>query len=236
MSWATKWHSFLYDRSPPGRTLEAAQARWKDRTDCARGTRTLAQMPRYVAELRALFQEFRPQRVLEIGCGDGTLFAELGFHETRYRGVDFSPAMLCAFRSRFPNVDVVETDGSSYNDEQTYDLIFSNEVVQNFDPKMLEQHLSAARRMLAPEGRLIIASVLWRARRREYCSGKYDADATAMQKIRSHLRVLLGMWIVGPWWYDPSQFKALARRHGLKMEVFGSMVCMYRFHAVFQLR
>ena len=235
-SWAAKWHSFLYDRTPPGRTLEASRARWKDRTDPARGVRTLTQMPRYAAELRALYQEYEPQRVLEIGCGDGALFTQLGFHKLKYRGVDFSPAMLRTFKSRFPAADVVEADGSSYEDDQTYDLIFSNEVVQCFDPVMLERHLAAARRMLATDGRLIIASALWTERKWEYCSGQYDAHPAVMERIKRHLRVLFRMRLVGEWWYSPSQFKALGRGHGLEPEVFGSMVCMYRFHAVFQRR
>ena len=235
-SWAEKWHSFLYDRTPPGRTLEASRARWKDRTDPARGVRTLTQMPRYAAELRALYQEYEPRRVLEIGCGDGALFTQLGFDELKYRGVDFSPAMLRTFKSRFPAADVIEAEGSSYEDEQTYDLIFSNEVVQSFDPEMLERHLAAARGMLAPYGRLVIASALWMERRWEYCSGKYDAHAAIMESVKRHLRVLLRMRLVGKWWYSPSQFEALGRRHGLKLEIFGSMVCLYRFHSVFEPR
>jgi SAM-dependent methyltransferase len=231
----SKWHSFVHDRVPPGRTMETHRARWRDQTDPARWARTLTQMPQYAAELRVLLEEVELQRVLEIGCGDGALFAELGFDESKYRGVDFSPAMLRRFRSLFPNSHLVEADGSTYEDRQTYDLIFSNEVVQNFDLAMLESHIALARKMLAPEGRLIIGSVLWRRRRWEYCSAKFDTNLPTAASIKRHLRVLLRMRLLGAW-YNPPEIEALGGRHGFEVEIFGSMVCMYRFHAVLRPR
>jgi cyclopropane fatty-acyl-phospholipid synthase-like methyltransferase len=180
-----------------------------------------------------LFSDYEAQRVLEIGCGEGALFAELGFDRAHYRGVDFSPAMLRVFKSRFPNADLVTADGSTYKDEEKYDLIFSNGVAQYLDLEMLERHLSLARRMLAPRGRLIMGSVLWKERRGEYCAGNYDESVRTSESVRRHLRVLCGMKVLGAW-YNPREVEALGRRHGFAVEIFGSMVCLYRFHAVLQ--
>jgi hypothetical protein len=140
----------------------------------------------------------------------------------------------CAGSDRFFPI-LVEADGSTYEDRQTYDLIFSNEVVQNFDLAMLESHIALARKMLAPEGRLIIGSVLWRRRRWEYCSAKFDTNLPTAASIKRHLRVLLRMRLLGAW-YNPPEIEALGGRHGFEVEIFGSMVCMYRFHAVLRPR
>jgi SAM-dependent methyltransferase len=235
MTVVAKLRSFLYDRTLPGRTLETWWADWKDATYPQHEQRTLYYLSKYVAELRVLLQDCGIRRVLEIGCGDGKLFAELGFDKCRYRGVDFSPSMLRIFRKRFPDVDVVEADGSSYEDDQQYDLIFSNGVIQYFDRSMLNCHVAAARRMLGPKGRLVLASALWRRRRHGYCSGEYEGEMPLSRIVMRHLRVPLGMKLLGTW-YDPAEIEAIGQRHGFAVEILGSMVCLYRFHTVLRWR
>ncbi len=51
-------------------------------------------------ELKDLYSSKHPQRVLEIGCGDGNLFPYFGIPAGNYKGVDFTPQFIERFRSR----------------------------------------------------------------------------------------------------------------------------------------
>src|SRR5438045_7727855 len=70
------------------------------------------------------------KRVLELGCGTGSLFDPMGLGRAEsYRGVDFSEKMLAVFRATHPAVDLVCAGASRYVDGAKYELIFSSALV-----------------------------------------------------------------------------------------------------------
>src|SRR5213593_3794272 len=68
----------------------------------------------YASELKALFADQHLERVLELGCGDGALYAHWPFGNLHYRGIDFSDSMLDRFREQFPSVQLSCEAAQSY--------------------------------------------------------------------------------------------------------------------------
>jgi SAM-dependent methyltransferase len=183
-------------------------------------------------ELSLVVGDLAEKRVLELGCGSGSLFSTIGFDEAiSYRGVDFSDSMLAAFRASYPSVDTVTADASSYCDGAKYDVIFSNAVVQYFDRRMLRDHIANAHRMLASGGKLIVGSVPWRGARASFHLQSY-APPGGRRFIRA-LAVLgrsyFGIDPIGHW-HSYRDFHLAARAHGLTATIFGCVQYPYRFH------
>jgi len=191
----------------------------------------------YAQELVMLFDSRGPQSVLELGCGNGALFRHLGFAVCgRYRGVDFSTSMLQVFEADYPGVDVVQADADSYMDDKKYDLIFSSEFVQYLTMKGFDRSIANAKRMLEPTGRIVCASVPWKALRRRYFSGECAANPSGGD-IRKTLRLMAGRLTskIGTW-YELADFIDTAQRHDLNVAFHGSFHYPYRFHAVLTAR
>lgn len=104
-----------------------------------------------------------PERILEVGCGEGHVTARLQrrFPGARVLGTDVSPAIIaearrlhpeCAFEVR--GIDQAALDGTRW------DLVVACEVFEHLD------HPARARSAVAAAGRLVFASVprepLWR--------------------------------------------------------------------------
>ena len=184
-------------------------------------------------ELRLLFGDRNAVSVLEIGCGNSCLFDLLEFSTLSYRGVDFGPQMLEAFRSNHPDFDLVEAEGSSYGDDSFYDLIFSRAVIQHFSWDRLDQHFRNAPSMMHAESLLICAAVPWRVLRPMYDRRVFSNSgrASAVRQVKSKILHMLGRDFMGHW-YEPEEISTLARKHGLVAQFHGSIASPYRFHAV----
>lgn len=183
-------------------------------------------------ELALVCGDAAGKRVLEFGCGTGTLFEVMGLQNAgSYRGVDFSEKMLAVFRATHPNVDLVCADASSYLDQSQYDLIFSNQMVQYFSPEMFGRYLGNARRMLAPGGRLVVGSVPWRGARNAFYLQAYNPDSRRglLRRLAVLARARVGIDQIGRW-YSYRECAELAQRHGLTVTYFGSLQFPYRFH------
>ena len=127
-------------------------------------------------------------------------------------------------------------DGSTYRDHERYDLIISNQVVQNFDRTMLRRYLANARGMMHSKSVLVHAAVPWKQRRRAFYTGACLAG-TRRRRVKGALVMLKAR--VTPdalgYWYDLSDFEALARETGMAVTFFGCMAYLYRFHVVMSL-
>lgn len=199
------------------------------------------QLPGYLTrhgkELRALFSDAAPKTVLDIGCGDGHLYAPLGFDQVEYRGVDFSPSMLECFRARYPGSDLVCCDGSAYRDERKYDLIISVGMIQFFDDRMMNQLLQNVRSMMRPDSTFVIACTPCKAHRAGYLLGQLAPPwhPSGRARILGWVRLLLRWRDPMGRWFNPSDLIALASQNGFSCEIFGSSEYLYRIHCVLRL-
>ena len=190
---------------------------WADKATTLNGREGDAFWRSQAGELKILYASEPPRRVLEIGCGDGSLFPYFGIPPANYKGVDFTPQFNAErFRSKQPSVRLECAEGASYIDRATmYDLILLNGIVQHFDPKMLEQHLQNARFMLQDGGQLIWGSIPQRRYRRLYDAGKWSGNgkASLLRLLRSWGRRLLGLDAMG-YWYESG--RSLGSRQGTR--------------------
>lgn len=218
MNLANRWHAY-----------------WNTQVQPHHRSDTTDHYAQYGAELRLLWFGAQPQKVLEIGCGNGALYSHLGFESADYTGVDYSQSMLDDFRRRQPALKLICGDGASYRDTQQYDLIFSNGVIQYFDGPMLRGHLQQALSMLQPGGRIVWASVPWRALKLEFYRGGALMGAARRRSVwRAQLMKWASSWkkLQMGYWYELDTIRDLAAEHNCSAQLFGSLHYLYRFHAV----
>lgn len=105
-------------------------------------------------------------RVLEIGCGTGTLTAMLAQRARHVTAIDAAPAMLAVAKGRLARQDLQERvtlqqmDAALIGDRfepGAFDLIVSTLVFSELPPDERSFVLETCARLLAPGGRLVIA-------------------------------------------------------------------------------
>ena len=92
------------------------------------------------------------EEILDLGCGDGALTQRLAETGAKVRGVDASPHMVAAARSRGLAVEEASAEALPHANA-TFDVVFSNAVlhwVRDQDAMMREVH-----RVLRPGGRFV---------------------------------------------------------------------------------
>jgi lipopolysaccharide exporter len=214
-------------------TVERFRQFWADKDTTLKGRDDDEFRRARADELKKLFPTQSPGRVLENGCGDGSLFPHFRIPVTDYNGVDFSPQFIERFHSREPAVRLECTEGASYLDQGTlYDLILLNDIVQHFELAMLEQHLRNARAMMRDNSLLIWVSIPNRLHRRQFDAGKWGGNGkpSLTRLIKSWAHRLVGPDAVG-YWYEPPEVAALARSIGFTC----SLSCRTCSHPVFML-
>jgi SAM-dependent methyltransferase len=211
-----RWHSYWADKATP------QYAREND-----------DHYHEYASELRLLFPDPAPARVLDLGCGNGSIYRHLGFDKSdRYVGVDFSRRMLDVFHEAFPGVELVHADGAAYRSADEFDLIFSSQVAQYWNRDQLDAHVDNAVTMLSVNGAIVISGIPWSRMRFAYARGDMTGGRrrslpVALLALTSELvRKRLGHW------YDLATVGELASKHGLRANFYGSIHYPYRFHAV----
>src|SRR5579872_5334291 len=214
-------------------TAERFRKFWADKKTPLHGSDSAEFYESLAVELKSLFPVEVRSKVLEIGCGDGRLFQYLGFPPDRYTGVDFSPTLLELFRARHPELQLCCAEGSSFVESRDkYRLIFSHGVVQHFDEEMLHRHFENAQRMMNEDSILVCASVLDKARRRQYEAGLHTKGTVSriVRMGKSNVCRLLGRDVMG-YWYSRDEFAKIANAHGFEASFTESRTFSYRFHA-----
>jgi len=185
-------------------------------------------------EIMVMLGDQTEASVLEIGCSNGSVFPYYGFNSARYTGVDFSPHLLEIFEARHPDVTTHRAEGSAFvQPGGKFDVIFSQSVIQYFDRKMLEDHISRASSMMHSQSVLLCASIPWKACRGLYRSGaaSWDIGPSFVRRLKAEVSVLLRGDSIGHW-YEPRDFVSIGARHGLSAQFYGCMTYPYRFHAL----
>lgn len=99
-----------------------------------------------------------PRRVLDVGCGAGTLVGELRRRGYDVWGVDAAPRMIEQCRSQFPEVEegrFAVDDATRLNQpDASFDLVTCFGVIDRLPPVQTTRELA---RVLRPEGTLLVA-------------------------------------------------------------------------------
>jgi SAM-dependent methyltransferase len=121
------------------------------------GEREIAGVLEYVESLDILQSR---RRVLDFGCGVGRLTQALCRHFDECCGVDIAPSMIQlaeeynSYGSRC-RYYVNDSDDLSLFEDNTFDFIYSNIVLQHMKPKYSKRYIKEFLRILAPEGVLV---------------------------------------------------------------------------------
>lgn len=108
-------------------------------------------VPRLGAPLLELLAPRAGERVLDLGCGDGTLSAALAERGCEVVGIDSSPAQVAAARAR--GIDAREGDAQALAFDAVFDAVFSNAAL-HWMPRQ-DLVLAGAARALRPGGRFV---------------------------------------------------------------------------------
>lgn len=141
------------------------------------------------------------ERVLDVGCGDGELTAQLHHARVRVVGVDSSRELLVAARAR--GLDVQWADARSLPFESEFDAVFSNATL-HWVPD-LGAAARSAHRALCPGGRFV---------------GEFGGHGN-IAAICAAFRALASKWglddLFMPWTYPtPDEFEAVLRGAGFE--------------------
>ncbi|MNI46783.1 Malonyl-[acyl-carrier protein] O-methyltransferase [compost metagenome] len=81
---------------------------------------------RFGQSLIEILQPHPGERILDWGCGTGDLAKDIAGYGAAVTGIDASPEMIAAARSKHPELDFVLADGQSYIADPPADAVFSN--------------------------------------------------------------------------------------------------------------
>ena len=210
---------------------------WADKADPLHRSTDALYLDKYSSELSILVENKVYNSVLDLGCGTGTFYERLKFDKaTHFVGVDFSQKMLSVFEQNFPDAKLVCANAAEYLDDGRYDLIFSNSMLQNFDIEMLRQHLENAKKMLSPDGVIVIASIPWKRLKFSYLSGEASATPKKAHFVKGLIGAITRSAADNGRWYTCKEIATLADNLNLTTEFFGSMHYPYRMHVILHNR
>ena len=102
----------------------------------------------------AILEKLAPvagERILDLGCGDGSLTERLIERGARVVGIDASPEMVAAARAR--GIDAQVMDATALTFENEFDAVFSNAVLHWIHDQ--DAVLTGVARALVPGGRFV---------------------------------------------------------------------------------
>ncbi len=144
------------------------------------------------------------ERVLDLGCGDGVLTAELKAAGADIVGVDSSVDFIAAARAK--GLDARLMDGQALAFENEFDAVFSNAALHWMTDA--ESVVKGAHRALKPGGRFVA----------EFGGhGNVAAIATAMRAVS--IRRGGDMTLAAPWYFpSPAVYSALLEANGFAVK------------------
>jgi SAM-dependent methyltransferase len=100
-------------------------------------------------------------RILEIGCGPGTIVRYLPPSE--YLGFDLSPSYIEQAKKRFPNANFVCERVSQFSlaKEQSFDVVLAFGIVHHLEDAEARQLFQIAHDALRPGGKLVTSDGVW---------------------------------------------------------------------------
>jgi SAM-dependent methyltransferase len=176
------------------------------RAGCDWDARRYAERARFVTELGmpviALLAPRPGERILDLGCGDGPLTAQLAALGCRVTGVDASPSMVSAARALGLDARVMDGEALAFDGE--FDAVFSNAALHWM--QRADAVIDGVWRALRPGGRFVA----------EFGGrGNVAAIAAALNAARARRRLPP----VEPWFNPgPAEYAARLEARGFRVE------------------
>jgi SAM-dependent methyltransferase len=184
----------------PARTHhdQGVTGRW----DPSEYARNASFVPVLGAPLLELLAATNEERVLDLGCGEGSLTQRVMDTGATVVGIDASPEMVAAAVAR--GVDARVGDATALTFEAEFDAVLSNAVLHWIADQ--DAVADGVRRALKPGGRFVA----------EF--GGFG-NVAAIGGVVSALRYRSGLALAQPWYYPtPEQHQDLLLRHGFAVE------------------
>lgn len=107
----------------------------------------------YGADVIEWLQPKGGERVLDVGCGTGTLANEIGGFGASITGIDASAEMIAKAKESFPQIDFTVADATNFQFAETFDAVFSNATLHWINEQ--EKALQCIYNCLRHEGRFV---------------------------------------------------------------------------------
>ena len=112
-------------------------------------------VPAFGAAAMDLIDAEAGARCLDLGCGNGTLTAELAASGLDVVGMDASPEMIDLARATHPELRFVLGDATSFSLDAPVDVVFSNSMLHWIDRELHPAALARVAAALVPGGQLV---------------------------------------------------------------------------------
>ncbi len=106
------------------------------------------------ADLLALLEPQKGERILDIGCGPGQLTAQLAESGAEAVGMDSSVSMVAQARQNFPRLRFLLADVRNFHVDQPFDALFSNAALHWV--RDADAAIACMAKALKPGGRLVL--------------------------------------------------------------------------------
>ncbi len=109
---------------------------------------------RYGINLLPLLNARAGERILDLGCGTGTLTHEIAKAGANVVGIDNSPEMIAQARANYPNIEFKILDGQNFKFDQPFNAVFSNAALHwMIEPQKV---IACVRHCLKDQGRFVL--------------------------------------------------------------------------------
>ncbi|MFN8584334.1 MAG: methyltransferase domain-containing protein [Dehalococcoidia bacterium] len=146
------------------------------------------------------------ERIVDLGCGTGTLTAQIASRGAEVLGIDADPAMIEAARAAYPALRFEVVSAYDFAADAPIDAVFSNAALHWMTrPEDVLHHVAAA---LRPGGRFV--AEMGGGRNTELVSAAIR-DALARRGIPPERQA-------HPWYFPtPAEYATLLERHGFEV-------------------
>lgn len=157
------------------------------------------------SELVVWLQPQAGEAILDLGCGTGTLTAEIARCGARVTGIDHSAQMIARAREKYAELTFDVGDGQALRYTAAFDAVFSNAAL-HWMPRARDV-VRGVHRALVPGGRYVLEC----------------AAARCVQTVVGALTAVLQEWDIDPApylsWYFPSpgQYASLLESEGFQV-------------------